>query len=275
MDNIKHLKTILAFLLAFALIATPALAAGQGLGNNADHNNRSHIAPGQSDKVNFKLSAKTADDDIKIQIQAKNKTEDQTRDQTQNKTNASNGQPEQVKVRYTEKTDSGETVKVQIHTRQGAHNATSLRIMVREKERVLNASGYKSQNTVHLAVNTFLAAGNLTGNAGPQMIRIAERFNSSANITAQAEERIQIRNTFSRFLFGGDSDAAGEIQRQVIENQVRIQEMNQLMQDCECDPEVQAILMEQMQHMEQEQTRLQILAEQEQNDRGLLGGLFG
>ena len=99
-------------------------------------------------------------------------------------------------------------------------------------------------------------------------------FNNSVQATIRAEERIQTRNFILSFFFGGDEQAAGEIEQEVNMNQERIQELTQLMNQCECDNEVKAMLQEQIQNMEQEQNRLQELAQEQKKSKGLLGWLW-
>ena len=132
----------------------------------------------------------------------------------------------------------------------------------------------KNQNSVRLAVHTFLAAGNMTGGIGPQIAQIAQRFNNSVQATIQAEENIQARSGLSRFFFGGDQGNADAILSEVGQNQLRITEMQQLLLNCaECDNETRDLLREQLQNIELEQTRLRSLAENESADRGIFGFL--
>ncbi len=134
----------------------------------------------------------------------------------------------------------------------------------------------KNENTVRVAVKTLLAAENISGGIGPQISAIAKEFNNSVKIQYTAEETIQNRNALSRFFFGGDSQAAGEIQQQIEANRVRLENLNNLMNQCgDCDEELKAMIQEQIQLLEQEQNRLQELSQAELNDKGLLGGLFG
>lgn len=165
-----------------------------------------------------------------------------------------------------------------------AQNTEQVRTMQQEQEQLMNQEManmgsaeqkvYQNQNQVRLAVHALLSMENMTGGIGSQISTIAKQFNNSIQNTVRAEEKIQARNAFSRFLFGGDADAATELETEVVQNQNRIQEMNQLMEQCECDEEVKAMLQEQIQTMEQEQTRLQELAQSEKQNKGIFGWLF-
>ena len=169
-----------------------------------------------------------------------------------------------------------------------SENLTTLRNQEEIKEQIrlienesANISGLetnnmlKNRNTVRAAVQALIAAGNLSGVTGEQISAIAQEFNNSLALQYSAEERIQDRNAVSRFFFGGDSDAAGEIRDQIEANQERIENLNTLMNDCDCDDELKTMIQAQIQVLEEEQNRLQELSQAELNDKGLLGGLFG
>ncbi|MFH1424403.1 MAG: hypothetical protein ABIG20_01845 [archaeon] len=162
-----------------------------------------------------------------------------------------------------------------------ARNTEELREMIQtqemELERESNNSNmdkqkvFQNQNRVRLAVHALLSMENLTGGIGPQVSAIAREFNNSVQKTIQAEEQIQSRSALKRFFSGGDQEAAGEIETEAEQNQVRIQNLNQLHTQCNCTAEVKAMLQEQIQNMEQEQTRLMELAQEEKAKKGLFG----
>jgi len=127
---------------------------------------------------------------------------------------------------------------------------------------------------VRLAVHALLAMENLTGGIGRNVSQIAREFNNSAQATIRAEERIQTRNMLMSFFFGGDEQAAEEMEQEVNRNRERIQELKRLMQECECEEEVKAMLQEQIQNMEQEQNRIQELAQNEKKSKGIFGWLW-
>jgi hypothetical protein len=139
----------------------------------------------------------------------------------------------------------------------------------------LSGSGTKNQNTVRVAVQALVEAGNISGGTGEQISAIAKEFNNSVTAQYNAEEKIRNRDALSRFFFGGDSDAAKEIQQQFEQNRVRIENLNTLMNECNCDDELKAMIREQIQVLEEEQNRLQELAQAELGDKGLFGGFLG
>ncbi|MBU3897048.1 MAG: hypothetical protein KJ697_03910 [Nanoarchaeota archaeon] len=179
-------------------------------------------------------------------------------------------------------------VMAQTMTQSGAmvqaQNATQLREMVQNREQEMiqamesmslaEKNVYQNQNQVRLAVHTLLSMEDMIGGIGPQVSAIAKQFNNSVQNTVRAEEKIQTKNGLMKFFFGGDSDAATEIETEVVQNQNRVQELNQLRVQCNCSEEVKSMFQEQIQHMEQEQTRLQQLAQSEKQSKGIFGWLF-
>jgi len=130
---------------------------------------------------------------------------------------------------------------------------------------------YQNQNRVREAVHALLSIEDLATGIGPQISQIAREFNNSVQATLITEEKIQKRNAFVRFFIGGEKNAAGEMEREVNQNQQRIQELKQLREECACGEEVKTMIQEQIQKMEQEQERLQQLANKEKSAKGIFG----
>jgi len=178
--------------------------------------------------------------------------------------------------------ETGSETGQQVQTK--ARNTTELRQMIQERQQEMNQSMqglkkelkemYQNQNRVRLAVHALLAMENLTGGIGRNVSQIAREFNNSVQATIRTEERIQTRNMLMRFFFGGDEQAADEMEQEVNRNRERIQELRRLMQECECEEEVKAMLQEQIQNMEQEQNRIQELAQNEKKSKGIFGWLW-
>ena len=146
-------------------------------------------------------------------------------------------------------------------------NATLKNISSEQRERIRN------ENEVRLAVHTLLEMEDLSGGIGRNVSAIAREFNNSARSSQAFENRIQNRNTIIRLFFGGDHDAARELANLTVQNQVRIQELHQLMSTATLDPEVRTMMEEQVRIMEKEQERLEQLSKREQEDRGFFGWL--
>jgi YesN/AraC family two-component response regulator len=190
------------------------------------------------------------------------------------------GMTEQVS-QETQNAGENETLQIQQEENVRARNVTELQAAIQERKMVmeqerLNASiasqgVLKNQNQVRLAVYALIAAENRTGGIGQNVSAIAREFNNSVRQTIQAEEQIQARSGLMRFLLGGNMTAARILEQETLQNQERIMELNMLIANCTCDDETRALLQEQVQTIEQEQVRLQILAQQEKKDRGIFG----
>ncbi len=158
-----------------------------------------------------------------------------------------------------------------------ACNATRLREMVTERnqEYLAGADGtLPPLNVTERAVYAFRAAAPLTGGSAPDLIRLSEEINGSVLAAVQNEEQIRSQNGFMVFLFGGDRASADAIMQHVVQNRVRIDEMNRLIDGCGCDQETAVLLREQVQAMEQEQAHFEAVAAEENSRRGIFG-IFG
>jgi len=139
------------------------------------------------------------------------------------------------------------------------HNATPVR-----------AGWTKNPNMVRDAVHSLLAL-NTTGGLGQQVAAIARDFNNSERSSQQLENRIENRDFLSRFLFGGDKDAADQLAALTAQNRAGIQKIQQLMNSTTLDTETQATISEQLQVLLDEQDRLDALAMQDRQEHGLFG----
>jgi hypothetical protein len=173
------------------------------------------------------------------------------------------------RMRYELRKQSPEGVRQLIRERREQIEQELQQIKNRARQRV-----YQNQNEVRIAVHALLEMDNLTGGIGPQVREVARDFNNSIQATLRAEERIENRGGIRRFFAGGDFEAAEEIEQEINQSRQRIQQLNQLREDCPCDVEVKAMLREQTESMEQEQDRLQGLAQAEKQSKGLFGWIW-
>jgi len=146
---------------------------------------------------------------------------------------------------------------------------------VSQVEQDLSRDQDREQAHVDLALFALSSAGNLSGTAGPELVRLAAEVNTSREYALRAEQQVRTRSSFVRMLIGGDREAAGQMVQYADQNQQRIQAMAQMLMNCsDCDPQVRVMLEEQVQVLAQEQNRLLALGQQEMSDRGLFGWLF-
>ena len=144
-------------------------------------------------------------------------------------------------------------------------NATLRNVSSGERDRI------KNENEVRIAVTTLLDVEDLSGGIGRNVSAIARDFNNSASSVRKIEDRIQSRSSFVRLFFGGDREAARELANQTAQNDARIVELRQLINNASLNSEVRATIEDQVRIIQLEQDRLQQLSTREQEDRGLFG----
>lgn len=196
------------------------------------------------------------------------------------------GQMQQIQAEQeTQNQGEEKALMVQEETQLRARNTNELRQMTQEKESEANQEAesleepqkkvYQNQNKVRTAVHSLLAMEGLVGGIGPEVSQIAQEFNNSVQATIRAEEKIQTRNRMVRFFIGGDKASAELIGQEINQNRQRIEQLRQLENECECEEDIKAIFQEQIQNIEQEQNRLQLMAQAEKEYQWLFGRLFG
>ncbi|MFH1457392.1 MAG: hypothetical protein ABIF17_04790 [Patescibacteria group bacterium] len=130
---------------------------------------------------------------------------------------------------------------------------------------------YQNQNRVREAVHTLLSSEVLVGGIGPKVSEIAKDFDNSVQKTIIAEAKIQERSGFVKFLIGGAKDAAQELKQEALKNKEKIQELKQLKDENWMQTDVKDVFQEQIQNLEQEQDRLEELANKEIKRNGIFG----
>jgi hypothetical protein len=206
------------------------------------------------------------------QIQDQDRLYNQTQDQIQDQDRLYNQTQDQIQDQN----------RLQNQTR--VLNATELHDQIQERARELdrdqmNLSRDRQQllnqyNNESAFVYILQNQSDQFGSIGPQLSQYAMQINTSIQVETQAQERIQSRNAVVRFFMGGDEVAAGELQQETLRNRQQIHEMQLLIEQCSCDPQVRLLLQNQLQQMEQQQTELQQRAQQELQDKGLLGWIW-
>ena len=130
-------------------------------------------------------------------------------------------------------------------------------------------------NPVRLAVHSLLASKDLLGGGiGQQVSDIAQHMNDAVATTTAAEAKIQSRGFLTRLFFGGDSASAQAISEAVAKNQANIQKLTDLINQAGTTADVKATLTAQITALEDAQTRLQALAQNEQKAWGLFSWRF-
>lgn len=135
----------------------------------------------------------------------------------------------------------------------------------------LGRKAFEHASEVSVAVHALLASKDLLGGGiGSQVSEIAKQMNDSVATTTDVEAKLQSRGILSRILFGGDKKSAGVIAAQIEQNKTRMQTLTGLLSSASTTEEVKATLDAQVQAMQDEQNRLQAVAQ----GQSKLWGLF-
>lgn len=109
----------------------------------------------------------------------------------------------------------------------------------------------------------------LAGDNGTRIAEIADDINTTSSTIELLEKRINDRSAFVHFFFGGDRAAADQINTTVTQNDHRIQEMQQLIQNSSLQPDVRQEMQVQIAALQEEQDRLANLSATEYNSNGI------
>jgi len=157
-------------------------------------------------------------------VQNQTQSQAQGPEQAQNRTQEQLGEQERLQDR----TQSMDATRLQQRLQERKQEQLQEQAeLPAERQRVLarysNVSAF-----VHVLSNESQSRellGEGPGGIGPQVSEYAREFNNSLQAQIRAEERIESRNAFVRFLVGGDEEAVGTLEQETIRNQERIQEM--------------------------------------------------
>ena len=215
-------------------------------------------------------------DQLQNQTQAQEQLENRT--QTQNRTQEQLEEQERIQEQERLQTQARNVTELHEQLQERKQELEQERVQLSPVQQRVYARYSNVSAFVHVLLNesqTRALLGEGPNGIGPQVSAYAREFNNSLRAQIQAEERIENKNALIRIFTGGDEQAAGILEQETIRNQERIQQMQQLLIQCqECDPQVREMLQDQLQEMEQEQTRLQQLAQREKQDKGLIGWLW-
>jgi cell division protein FtsL len=168
-----------------------------------------------------------AGDSTGQQVQSENQTQDQLRDRQRD------GERNEPEERLENRTQEGNRTheqlgELRLQNQTQAMNLTVLRQQIQERkleqeqewrnlsaeQRNVNARYSNVSAFVHLLLNESRAEallGNRSGGIGPQVSLYARECNTSVTAQIQAEERMESRNGFVRFIAGGDDEAVAAL----------------------------------------------------------------
>ena len=166
-----------------------------------------------------------------------------------------------------------EDATTSVHSLEQLEQSVTERKRQLDQEAASTTSKYrdivKDANAARLAVHTLLASKDLLGNIGGQVSQIAEKIDDSVATTTNIEAKIQSRSFLARLFFGGDATDADTISQQVAQNEQHIADLTKLLQGANLSADVQTTLLAQITALQDAQTRLQAVAQKEENQWGL------
>jgi hypothetical protein len=199
-------------------------------------------------------------------------------EQTSNKGNTSNIQvQQQTQINQNEGNVSENPQNIQNQNQIASNTEQQVRSVIQQKTQEVNSSmknSLQNQIMAQVAVQTMEATAPMFGKSEANISKVSNEIKNSFEITTRAEERIKSRSGFVIFFVGGDNEAAGLIAQEIVRNENRIRELNKLIDESDFDPQIKAVLQEQVQNIEQEQLRLKLLAEEEIQSKGILGWIW-
>ena len=148
----------------------------------------------------------------------------------------------------------------------------NMNALMMEIEKLKNASNEKGNNVrvrnAGAAIQGLKLMNQYTNSSvGQKVSQIANRYEKTYQEALSLEEKIEQRSTFSKLLFGGDKELAETIKNQVRENEALIEELKlQLNNERKEEKE---FIMEQIKELKAECERLENIANEEANRKGL------
>jgi len=142
---------------------------------------------------------------------------------------------------------------------------------VQSQQGQVNAEQHKS--AVADFVQGLLQIADRQGGIGEQVRTIAQQQNQSASTTVQAMEQIQTRSRIKTFLMGTDYKNLGVLRSEFVQTRNRLEQLNKLMENVQNTAE-ETELQNQIQTLEQEQTKIEDFIESQEGQFSLFGWLL-
>lgn len=192
---------------------------------------------------------------VQQQQQIVNQGEDtQIQTQTQEQAQSGNGTGEQIQNQNQNQEQVQQKNQEQTQAQQGQVNA--------EQHRSAVANFVQSLNDI---------ADRETG-IGQQVRTIAQQQNQSVSTAIPAMEKVQTRSKIKTFLLGSDYKNLGALRSEVVQTRNRLEQLNRLMENVENEGN-KTELQNQIQTLEQEQTKIENFIKAQEDKFSLFGWL--
>lgn len=137
-----------------------------------------------------------------------------------------------------------------------------------EQQGQINAKEHRS--TVANFVQSLLQVADREGGIGQQVSAIAQQQNQSASTTIQKIEKVQSRSKIKTFFFGTDYKNLGALRSEIAQTRNRLEKLDSLMENFQ-DEADKTELWNQIQTLEQEQTKIESFIKSMENKFSLFG----
>jgi len=183
--------------------------------------------------------------------------------QSQQQTQTSNqGEESQVQEQNQEQLQSGE----------GTGNQTQSQNQGQTQPQKGQANAEQHRSTVANFVQSLQGIAGREEGIGQQVRTIARQQNQSATTTIQAMEKVQTRSRIKTFLIGTDYENLGTLRSEMVQTRNRLEQLNRLVEDVQNEGD-KTELQNQIQTLEQEQTRIENFIKAQESKFSLFGWL--
>jgi hypothetical protein len=153
---------------------------------------------------------------------------------------------------------------------QGNNRGNQAQEQTQAQQGQINAEQHRS--SVANFVQGLLQIAEREEGIGEQVRTIAQQQNQSASTTIQAMEEVQTRSKIKTFLFGSDYKNLGVLRSEMVQTRNRLEQLNRLMENVQNEGD-QTELQNQVQALEQEQTKIESFIRNQEGKFSLFGWL--
>lgn len=179
---------------------------------------------------------------------------------------ANQGENSQIQIQNNEQVQNGSGTGKQVKNQ----NQEQEKVQQQQQEQT-NAEEHRS--TVANFIQGLLKVASTTDSGIGQQVRIiAQQQNQSASTTIQAIEKVQTRNKVKTFFFGSDYKNLGALRSETVQTRNRLEQLNSLMENVQNEGD-KTELQNQIQALEQEQTKIESFIKTQESKFSLFGWL--
>jgi len=175
-------------------------------------------------------------------------------------------------------TNQGEDSQIQVQNQEQVQNkeGTGSQVQNQNQEQTQTQSGQinteQHRNTVSNFVQSLNDIADGEAGIGQQVRSIAQQQNQSVSTAIQAMEKVQARSKVKTFFFGTDYKNLGTLRSEMVQTRNRLEQLNGLMENVQNEGD-QTELQNQIQTLEQEQTKIESFIKAQEGRFSLFGWL--